>query len=328
MLTNYLLIALSAFSLGILVIFLLKFFSKKYNLLISNDIPLIGGIGVAIVLVFISVFSLSISGNLTNEATGIIIASLVILIFGIIDDSKELSIVFKFFVQIIATTLLILSGVKTKIAFIPSSVNIIITFLWVIGITNAFNLLDVMDGLASGTAIIVSLAFFIISFLSGNIQIGILSIALTGAVLAFLIYNFPPARIYMGNAGSHFLGFLLAGAALAINYAPLEKKLALTSPILILGFVIFDMFFLILMRIKQRRSIFKKSADHLALRFLKKGYSKNKALLFMLTLCLFFAVSGIATSLASNFWSMIIVLSAIFCSSLVAIIMNGVKIEA
>lgn len=322
---NYPLIAISAFLLGTLVIFLLKFFSLKYKLLVSNDIPLIGGIGVAIALVCVTIFSFLIRSNLTNEATGIIIASLVMLVFGIIDDSKELSVVFKFFVQIIATTLLILSGVKTKIAFIPNPINIIITFLWVIGITNAFNLLDVMDGLAAGTAIIVSCAFFIISFLNGNIQTGILSIALSGAVLALLIYNFPPAKIYMGNSGSHFLGFLLAGIALAINYAPLERKLALTSPVLILGFVIFDMFFLILMRIKQRRPIFKKSADHLALRFLKKGYSKNKALLLMLTLCLFFAVSGIATSLASNFWSMIIVLSVIFCSSLVAITMNGVK---
>jgi UDP-GlcNAc:undecaprenyl-phosphate GlcNAc-1-phosphate transferase len=240
--------------------------------------------------------------SLLQEIKGIIIASFIMLVFGIIDDWRELSILAKFLVQIIATTLMIAFGVRTQIAYIGNLANIIITFIWVLGISNAFNHLDVIDGLASGTAIIVSCAFFIISFLGGDIKNVILVLALSGAIFSFFIYNLPPAKIYMGNSGSHFLGFVLAAIALAISYAPLERKVALLSPLLILGFPIFDTVFLILMRLKQGRSVFKKSNDHLALRFLKMGYSKVKTLKAMLSLCLFFCLCGIVVSQVSNQW--------------------------
>jgi len=104
----------------------------------------------------------------------------------------------------------------------------------------------------------------------------------------------------MGNSGSHFLGFVLAAIALVISYAPLERKIALFSPLLILGLPIFDTAFLISMRIIKKSLPFKKSNDHLALRFLALGYSRKKTLLIMLTLCLFFSLCGILVSLVSN----------------------------
>ena len=104
----------------------------------------------------------------------------------------------------------------------------------------------------------------------------------------------------MGNSGSHFLGFALAAIALIISYAPLERKIALLSPVLILGLPIFDTAFLILARIIKKSLPFKKSNDHLALRFLALGYSKKKALLTMLALCLFFSISGVWLSQVPN----------------------------
>jgi UDP-GlcNAc:undecaprenyl-phosphate GlcNAc-1-phosphate transferase len=98
----------------------------------------------------------------------------------------------------------------------------------------------------------------------------------------------------MGNAGSHFLGFILAATALSVHYANLETKLALSAPVLILGLPIFDILFVILMRIRNGRSAFNKSNDHLALRLLKAGYSKKSALVFMATLALIFASCGLA----------------------------------
>jgi UDP-GlcNAc:undecaprenyl-phosphate GlcNAc-1-phosphate transferase len=164
-----------------------------------------------------------------------------------------------------------------------------------------------MDGLAAGVAIIVTLSFAVISFLNGDNNTLFLTLALLGALFSFLRYNFPPAKIYMGNSGSHFLGFSLAAVALIIRYASLETKIALVSPLLILGFPIFDTAFLILIRLRKKRLPFKKSNDHLALRLLSLGYSKRKVLLIMLSLGLFFSACGVVTSQVCNPLDIIII---------------------
>ncbi len=233
----------------------------------------------------------------------------------------------KFSAQIIATTLLILFGIKTQIVFLGTIINLIVTFIWVLAITNAFNHLDIMDGLAAGTAIIICLAFFAISFLNGDFKTAILSLALAGAAISFLIYNLPPAKIYMGNSGSHFLGFTLAAIALAISYAPLERKIALLSPLLILGLPIFDTAFLIFMRTSKRRLPFKKSNDHIVLRFLKLGYSKNRTLLFMLLLCLFFSLCGVFLSQVSNLSGITIIALVILVSLIITYRLSRIPID-
>jgi UDP-N-acetylmuramyl pentapeptide phosphotransferase/UDP-N-acetylglucosamine-1-phosphate transferase len=131
----------------------------------------------------------------------------------------------------------------------------------------------------------------------------------------------------MGNSGSHFLGFSLAAIALGISYAPMERKIALFSPLLILGFAIFDTAFLILMRVRKARSIFKKSNDHLALRFLCLGYSKNRALLFMLSLALFFSLSGVALSQVSNSLGIIIIVLVVMVGLALTKKMGRVSID-
>jgi len=289
MLINYLLIVLNSFWVGVVFVFLLKNLTTRYKVLVPRGIPLIGGVAMGLSFIFTSLVSFLIYKGLSQEAKGIIIASFIMLIFGTVDDSRELSVLAKFLVQLIATSMLISFGINTQIVYIGNLANIIITFIWVLGVSNAFNHLDVIDGLAAGTAIIVSLAFFVIAILNGDIENAVLTLALSGAIFSFLIFNFPPAKVYMGNSGSHFLGFVLAAIALAISYAPLERKVALLTPLLILGFPIYDTVFLILMRLMKKNLPFKKSNDHLALRFLALGYSRKKALLTMLTLGLFFS---------------------------------------
>jgi len=307
MLINYLFIVLSSFLAGVVFVFLLRKFSLKYKILVPQGIPLIGGIAMGLSFIIACLVGFSPYGSLSQGAKGIIIASFIMLVFGVIDDWGELSILAKFLVQIIATALLIFFGIRTQIVQIGILANIIITFIWVLGITNAFNHLDVLDGLCSGTAIIVSLTFFAISLLNGDIKNVILALALSGAIFSFFIYNLPPAKVYMGNSGSHFLGFTLAAIALFISYAPLERKIALLTPLLILGLPIFDTGFLIFMRIRQGRSALKKSNDHLALRFLKLGFSKNKTLLSMLIIALFFSFCAIVISQISNFFGVVII---------------------
>lgn len=314
MLINYFFIILAGFFISAIVIFFLKKSSIKYKFLISQKTPLVGGIGIGLSFILVYLFSSFIYANLAKEAIAIVISSLIIFILGIVDDWRELSVATKFFSQIAATALLVTFGIRTHIIYIGEPLNIIVTFIWVIGITNAFNHLDILDGLAAGTAIIVSAAFFTISLLNGQVAAAILSLCLLGSTGGFIIYNLFPARVYMGNSGSHFLGFIFAALALIISYAPMERKAALLSPLLIMGLAIFDTAFLIYTRSRQKRSIFRKSRDHIALRLLEMGYSKNKALLFLLTLCLFFSICGILVSQVSNFWSMVIVVFVILVS--------------
>jgi UDP-GlcNAc:undecaprenyl-phosphate/decaprenyl-phosphate GlcNAc-1-phosphate transferase len=307
MLINFVTIFLGAFLLNLLFTVVLKKTFLKYGLLLSKGIPLIGGIAVGVSFVLVSLTSFLIYGGLPKEVLGILVSCVVMLGFGVADDRWELSIIAKFIAQAVAISFLIILGVRTEIIYIGLVLNILITLFWVSGITNAFNHLDIVDGLAGGVAAIVSLTFLILAILGKDLKVAILSLALSGAVCSFLLYNLPPAKIYMGNAGSHLLGFVLAAIALVISYAPMERKIALLSPLLILGLPIFDTVFLIIMRIAQERSIFKKSDDHLALRFLKNGHSKHRALLVMLGLCSAFCIFGILLSRSPNYSGALIV---------------------
>jgi UDP-GlcNAc:undecaprenyl-phosphate GlcNAc-1-phosphate transferase len=206
MLLNLILIALSAFLLSLLIILLFKKLTLKYNLLVSQGIPHIGGIAVGVSFILTSLSVFLALGVLPKESIGIIVAASLMLVFGIIDDLRELSITAKLLVQLIATCLLVLFGVKTQIVYIGNTLNILITLLWVLAITNAFNHLDIIDGLAGATAAIIGLAFLYLSLLSSDLKVIILALSLSGAIFGFLLYNLPPAKIYMGNAGSHLLG--------------------------------------------------------------------------------------------------------------------------
>jgi UDP-GlcNAc:undecaprenyl-phosphate GlcNAc-1-phosphate transferase len=265
---------------------------------------------------------------ISRKIIGIFVSSLLMLVFGIVDDCKELSVKAKFSTQIIATSLLVILGVHTEIAYIGFFNNLIITYVWVLAITNAFNHLDILDGLAAVVAVLVTLSFAIIAHLNNQGLIVIISLILAASTIGFLIFNFPPARVYMGNSGSHFLGFTMAVIALLINFAPaIERKIALLTPLLILGFPIFDTAFLILMRLKNGRVIFNKSDDHLALRLLKSGYSKKKTLWLMFLLGLLFSLAGITVSHASNYFGLLIVIFIILFSLFIIKRMSSVAVN-
>jgi len=313
--------------LGIIVVFWLRKISLKYKVLVSSGTPLIGGIAMGVSFLFTCLFIFSLYKNLPREIVAILSASIIILIAGIIDDFRELSVMIKFVVQILATVLVVSFGVRTNIVYIGTFLNIIITFIWIIGITNAFNLLDIIDGLSGGTALIVGLAFFIITLFNADVNTAVIILSLLGAVSAFLIYNFPPAKIYMGNTGSHFLGFVLSAVALVISYASLERKIALLSPIFILGFPIFDTLFLIFMRLGRKKLPFKKTKDHLAMRFAALGYSRRKTLFIMLGVCLCFASGGVLLTRVSNLIGIIIIVVSVLIILLLSKKMNNVVID-
>lgn len=327
MVIKYTLSFLGSFLLGVFFIRLSERLNLRNRLISSAGTPLLGGISFGAAFLLVSLSSLLSLGIFSKEAVGIILAAGAMLIFGLFDDWRELSVRSKFAFQVIAASVLVFFGVRTHIIYLGAFLNILITFIWIVGITNAFNHLDVMDGLAGGAALIISLSFFAVSLLNADLKSAFLSLALAGSVLGFFLRNCPPAKIYMGNCGSHFLGFVLSAVALMISYAPVDRKVALVSPLLILGLPIFDTAFLILIRLAKKSLPFNKSNDHLALRFLALGYSKRRSLSAMLILCAIFCLSGIAVSRAPNLPGAAIIALIILLSLLIAFKMKRVTVH-
>jgi UDP-GlcNAc:undecaprenyl-phosphate GlcNAc-1-phosphate transferase len=194
--------ALVSFLLSALFLVLLRVASVRRHFLISQGVPLIGGISMGLAFFAGFLWSGPSAVNLPREMQGILIASVVMLIAGVLDDQRELSVIQKFGVQLIAATILVTFGVRTNFVYVGDLWNIVVSLLWLIGITNAINLLDVMDGLAGGTSLVIISGFCVISAMNGDFLTLTLACVLGGTVLGFWIFNVPPAKVYMGNSGS------------------------------------------------------------------------------------------------------------------------------
>ncbi len=196
----------------------------------------------------------------------------VVALMGLADDLFSLSPAVKFFFEILAAVLLILFGVQLE--FLPSHPFLawVLTVLWVVGVTNAVNLIDIMDGLAGGVSVIACLGFVLVPFLGAQSYVHLTAAALGGGVLGFLPYNYQPARIYMGDSGALFLGFVLAGIAMGHGYTQVNI-VALCAPLLILGVPLYDTALVMTLRFLKGRSMFRGSNDHLALRLRALGLS-------------------------------------------------------
>jgi UDP-GlcNAc:undecaprenyl-phosphate GlcNAc-1-phosphate transferase len=217
--------------------------------------------GVAIYLSFL--LALSFSFRFDQELLGLLLAGTIILLLGLIDDLGFLKTWAKVAGQLIAVLVLVKSGIFIKL---------VLTFLWLVGMINAFNIIDVMDGLSGGIALFAALAFFSVSLLNGRVTIAIVAVTLVGSLLGFLRYNFTPAGIYLGDTGSMFLGFMIG--ALAINGSYTEKDvLGFLAPVVILGIPIFDTLQVIVARWRRGIPFYRGSPDHYALRLRAAGLS-------------------------------------------------------
>jgi UDP-GlcNAc:undecaprenyl-phosphate GlcNAc-1-phosphate transferase len=234
----------------------------------KKPMPYLGGI--AIYLSFL--LALAFSFKLDQEVLGLLLAGTIVLLLGFIDDLGFLKTWVKCAGQLIAVLVLVKSGIFIKLVFLPSYVSIPLTFLWLVGMINAFNIIDVMDGLAAGVAFFASVAFFLVALLNGRVMIAIVAVTLAGSLLGFLRYNFNPARIYMGDTGSMFLGLMLGAMAMIGSYT--EKNfLGFLAPLVILGIPIFDTFQVMVARWRKGISVVRGSPDHYALRLRVAGVS-------------------------------------------------------
>lgn len=267
----------------------------------TKKVSCIGGIAIyaAFLIAISAAIFLKELGGL--RVLGLIVSSGIIMVLGLIDDANELRPSLKVIGELLGIGVLVAFGFTTRIASLPIWANVLITVFWVLFVTNAFNLLDIMDGLASGLIIIISLTFLSIAVINRDSFSMFILIALIGAHLGFLKYNYPPAKVYMGDAGSLFSGFLLAAVAININYTPIERPVALFAPILALSLPIYDTIFLTIMRIRKKIPIFSKSNDHIALRLLTVGCSVRKSLWAMYFFGIFLAISALIITFSSTY---------------------------
>lgn len=234
----------------------------------KEPIPYLGGI--AIYLSFL--LALAFSFKFDQEVLGLLLGGTIVLLLGLIDDLGFLKPWVKIAGQMVAVLVLVRSGIFIKLIFLPTYVSIPLTFLWLVGMANAFNIIDVMDGLSAGVAFFASLAFFLVALINGRIMIAIVAITLAGSLLGFLRYNFTPAKIYMGDAGSMFLGLMIGALAMIGSYTE-KNVLGFLAPVVILSIPIFDTLLVMFIRWRKKISIFLGSPDHYALRLRAAGLS-------------------------------------------------------
>ncbi|MDD5119806.1 MAG: MraY family glycosyltransferase [Candidatus Omnitrophica bacterium] len=315
----------AALIFGIVFTFLLARYSLKHKILKIESIPSVGGLGIGMAFIFSLGLGIYVFNLATAKMLAIAGAGLLMLALGVIDDLKELSVAQKFFVQSCCAVLLIISGVRTEIMYFGFWPNAVITFFWILGITNAFNLLDIMDGLAAGVSLIISSAFLWIGLFNADLQVQVLSLILCALSAGFLIFNMPPAKVYLGNSGSHFLGLLIASLALITHYASSSNVFALFSPIMIVGLPVMDTILLIIFRMIKNKPPFNKSRDHLALKIGALGFSPVKTILIMYLLGAIFASCGIILTRVNNIFGAVITTSIFLLS--IGIFFRLVKIE-
>ena len=249
--------------------------------------PYLGGIVVYIAFLL----TLSITFDFNEKILGITLAGSILVIIGLFDDMRAVTPGVKFLGQLIAISVLINSGIRIELVVLPGWLNIPLTVLWVAGMINAVNIIDIMDGLATGVAFFVSLILFMVSILNGNSLIAGLTLALAGSLLGVLKYNFHPAQIYLGDTGSMFIGLMLGSLAMIGSYSN-HNDFGFVAPVLILGVPVFDMVFVMYLRQRRGDSMFLGSKDHFALRCLKAGLSVKQTVLLSYLATLIFG--GIA----------------------------------
>jgi UDP-GlcNAc:undecaprenyl-phosphate GlcNAc-1-phosphate transferase len=341
-------ILLGSFSLSVLITPFLRKIAIENNLVDApNDrkihyesIPRVGGIAIAIaffasIVVGYGLFYANLAAW-TASIAGLSIGGILIVLLGVLDDIIGLNALKKFAGQIIAALALVPFGFLIKTLEIPFIgtvhlgffIGLAPTIVWVVVITNAFNLIDGMDGLASGVVVIASIILAILSILSGKLLMAIVLTAAMGSTLGFLWHNWHPAKIFMGDCGAMFLGFILAAVSIEISYksptAYAEGSNAIFAPILALGLPITDTIAAISRRLWHRKPLFSADKKHIHHKLLDAGFTVRQAALILYGVCVLLGVTALVTTMVRSSIAVGIVVGVALVAS-VSVIMLGRK---
>ncbi|MGY4688901.1 glycosyltransferase family 4 protein [Salibacterium sp. K-3] len=243
----------------------------------------------------------------------ILTAGTIIIITGFLDDLTELSAKWKLLGQIIAAVIVVMGGVQIEFINLPFDsqlhlgwFSIPLTLVWIIGITNAINLIDGLDGLAAGVSSIVLATVSVLSIIQGDIFIVALGIALLGGTLGFLVHNFNPAKIFMGDSGALFLGFMI-GVISLLGFKNVTI-FSLVVPVIILAVPISDTFFAIIRRVVNKQPLSAPDKSHLHHCLLRLGYSHRQTVMIIYALSLFFGMSALMFTISTLWVSLVIMM--------------------
>ena len=261
----------------------------------KNPTPRLGGIAI----VFGFMVAICCFGEITREFAAILVGAAIIFVMGIVDDCKDLPAKFKFVIQIIAALVVIIGGniritvftnpnifAENPYLVLPWWLSGIVTVIWIVFITNAVNFIDGLDGLAAGVSAIMAVSLVFIALRIQNYAVAAIGLALMGACFGFLPFNFNPAKIFMGDCGSTFLGFILA----TLSIQGVFKSYAIISfavPLLILGLPLFDAMFAMIRRIWHGKNPMSADRGHLHHRLIDTGFSQKQ------TVFILYAISGV-----------------------------------
>lgn len=264
----------------------------------SKIVTRFGGVGIylGVVFAFLTLFSVKFGFENFDFSPfwAIIMAATLVFALGFYDDIKGADAKIKFFIQILSAFLLINSGFLVELISIPWAppihlgiFAIPVTILWLVGITNAINLIDGLDGLAAGIVLICSLGLLVKFLITGLVLPAFFAVSLAGACLGFLRYNFSPAKIFMGDTGSMFLGFSLAALAIWTS-CKTNTEVGLLWSIICLGVPILDTFLAFSRRILRKKNPFSADKEHMHHLLLRKNLTERQVvyMLWGITLCL------------------------------------------
>ncbi len=242
-----------------------------------QPVPLLGG--AAIYLAVLAALLLFGQRHEVAQLAGILLGATLVSFVGLWDDRRALKPQIKLLGQLVAAALLIASGVRVQLTGLVL-IDVVLSGLWLLAITNAINFMDNMDGLAGGVAAIAACAFLLLAVANHQFLVAPLAAAVLGACLGFLVYNFNPATIFMGDQGSLFLGFVLAALAIKLRFPGRPVEATWLIPVLVMAVPIFDLMLVSVSRLRRRVNPFTTGGkDHLSHRLCDRGLTRREAAL-------------------------------------------------
>jgi UDP-GlcNAc:undecaprenyl-phosphate GlcNAc-1-phosphate transferase len=278
----------------------------------SRPIPRIGGVAIVIgfyaPLLGLVVAHTSMGGLLYTDplvVAGLFGGGVAIALLGLWDDLRGLSARTKFVAQCAVGVAMYALGFQVRAVANPFGpaidlgvVALPFTVIWIVGVMNALNLIDGLDGLASGVAFFAVATNFLVAFNRSEATMALLMVALAGAILGFLLFNFNPASIFMGDTGSMFLGFVLATSSVVTSQKG-ATAVAMLVPILALGLPIMDTLLAMVRRFVTGRSLFSADDEHIHHQLIRLGYTHRRAVLAMYCMCVFFTLAALGLVFAN-----------------------------
>ena len=274
---------ISIISMPLIILFCKKFSLYDYQnarKIHSGNIPRLGGVGIFLAFIISSfVYIIITKEDNLSKMLPIIIAGAIVFTFALLDDLLTLPALAKLIVQLIAVSVVVFNGFRFKQIFswvLPTPISLILTFGWILGVINAYNLIDGLDGLCGSFSISTIITLGILYTLTGNPE-AIFCFILAASVFGFLCFNWPPAKLFMGDAGSQFLGFMISVFPLFDSSTIFEYNKLLIM-IVITAFPVFDTIAAIWRRLRDKKPIMSPDRSHLHHKLLNMGYSKKSAL--------------------------------------------------